>query len=183
MKYSNTLPEKVLREFPNDVFIEGGIACSRLLVLAKTLGFQEQYGIDIIEKHCKRAKIDAPDAIIYNEDTLVALPIILDIACGPITFWLDAHVMDYSPLKDELKIINEFRYLRGSVLLIDDIRVIRCGKYWAKDYHTDTMQSWDAFHYYVYNTFNNFDIQISYRDSLYEGFTPNDIMVVKIGTL
>jgi len=181
MEHSATLPAEVMREFINHAFVECGIGHSTLLVLAKTLGFVQQYGIDIVDQYCMRAQQDAPQATIYWGDTREFLPVVLYKLNGPTTFWLDAHTKEDSPLKDELKFISGFRHLRGSVILIDDLRMIRSGTYWAKDYHTLEQASFSTFLSYIHAIFKNFDLHIGYRNR-HANTTQHvdDIMVIQI---
>jgi hypothetical protein len=83
-----------------------------------------------------------------------------------------------SPLLDELKLVSEFRHLSGSVILIDDLRIIRSGKFWAKAFATATRSSWDAFRDHI-NTLFGTSVSIGYRDSIYKGKTMDDIMVIE----
>jgi predicted O-methyltransferase YrrM len=127
---SLTLPEKVLRRFPNEVFIETGTYNGGGVALAIKCGFERIWSIEVDPDKAARAKetFSCFDHVnICLGDTLTLLPDILSsLRHRQATIFLDAHPIDKGklgpvacPLVQELEMLAKARR-RDHTLLIDD---------------------------------------------------------------
>lgn len=128
---SLTLPEKVLRRFPNPVFIETGTYNGGGVALALKCGFKEIWSIEVDPDKAGRARETFAcydgQVMIIQGDTLDALPDVLKyITNKQATIFLDAHPIDKGvlgkvacPLIQELEMLVKARR-RDHTLLIDD---------------------------------------------------------------
>ncbi len=116
--------------------------------------FQTEAEVVAIEVDDERAALGRANGIdCRTGDSAALLPQLLASRNKPALFWLDAHLVaeadepNHSPLMDELAAIREWRHASGSVLLIDDVRMMgRDGWPSAKqviDYLAERCPWWD----------------------------------------
>jgi len=123
-----SLPKKELGKFAyNPVFIETGTNEGRCVQIALDLGFEKIISIEQnFELHIKAVqRFDRYDNVnLIWGDSADMLGKVLRKEKRPVTFYLDAHISrENEQLFLELNIIKE-GYVKGSVLLIDDIHTL-----------------------------------------------------------
>lgn len=118
------LTKEILEKYNNNaVFVETGTGIGDAVHLAQVVGFKEIYSI---EKHKKiyyigRKRFWAYSKVrlFYGDSSCELGGIIGNIDSG-ITFWLDAHEENTSPLLEELKAISRHP-IKEHTILIDDV--------------------------------------------------------------
>jgi len=147
--------QEVLREYfdrygPFKFVIETGIwnghgSCEQFM------GEAEVVGIEVNDESAAAARARGFD--VRTGDSAEWLPALLASRNAPVFFWLDAHLVseahepNHSPLMAELEAIYNWKHASGSVLMIDDVRLMgRDGWPSAKqviDYLADRCPWWD----------------------------------------
>jgi hypothetical protein len=123
----------LFKKYLKRVFVETGSYRGDGIQLALDAGFEQVYSIEIamdlfIQCSFRFAGID--NIHLFNGDSAVILPSLLNEIEEPVTFWLDGHypecgydVMSYlSPLLYELEAIKNHK-IKTHTILIDDLRL------------------------------------------------------------
>ena len=124
------ITREFLSQYVLPTFVESGTYRCEAVDLARDLGFQSIYTMDIEKKYVDAAKAKGYNA--YCGDSPDILAKILPGIEGPITFWLDAHPfakpMDIFqtrfPLMRELRAIRKHANAEEHVILMDDMRIL-----------------------------------------------------------
>ena len=166
MKY-NTLYPIILNNNKNKTFVETGFWQGHGVQVALDCGFERVYSCDIDAKSIQLARSiygnDMPNVHVFQNDSVQYLEFFFrhyEITDG-ITFWLDAHpgVVGYSPVIDELNVIDKYCKNKNNIIMIDDYHLL--DKKWGVDLQNlnDT----------IYNINSEFKITISPRIYSEEG--------------
>lgn len=93
--------------------------------------FQPEAEVVAIELDDERAQLGRARGLdVRTGDSAAILPTLLASRNAPALFWLDAHLVaeaheiNHSPLLDELAAIRDWPHASGSVVLIDDVRMM-----------------------------------------------------------
>ena len=171
------ITKEILKNYPNQIFIECGSGKGNGIQAALDAGFEEIHSIEIdpqLYNDCKNRFYGNDKVDLYLGDSINILSMIMPVTYSAnATFWLDAHPnakhdptgLMRCPLLAELAII--FGYGTEHTILIDDIRL--CGRHQLG--HITKQQIIDVI--YAANPF----MQIEYID----GHTKQDILVYQDG--
>lgn len=177
----STLKLEVLKEFPNQVFIETGTAKGEGILIALEAGFSEVYSIEanpeVYVTGCNRFKDDNRVTLLMG-DSGVVLPHLLEGIKCPATFWLDAHwstgECDLGPSVNKCPVLHDLRAIalhpiKNHVILVDDIRYFRTGgiPQWNMVSLGDIMEV-------------VMEINPNYRMDFREGHVENDVLVCAV---
>lgn len=122
---------KLFRKYLNRIFVETGSCLGKSIILARGVGFEKIYSVELSEqlyKFCYDLFKDNIYVTLFLGDSALALNEILKDINEPVTFWLDAHYSggvtqkgeNLSSLLDELKTISKHR-IKTHTILIDDV--------------------------------------------------------------
>ena len=95
--------------------------------------FDKVFSIELSDKlftYSKKKFSKKVNIFLFQGDSAVELPKILRLLGQPTVFYLDAHAsggvtqqgQEPSPVKSELDVISEFKFLNKSLILLDDAR-------------------------------------------------------------
>lgn len=163
-------------KFPNRVFVETGSSYGNGIDMALSVGFRSIYSIEVqrdLFQHCKERFANHPEVVLfhgYSEDLLY--DIIKDID-EPITFWLDGHGHEdspmlgrkYSPIMQELEAIKKHP-IKTHTIMVDDVRLFGSLLF-------DHVPASDIVNKVL-------EINPNYEISYELGYVSNDILVAKI---
>lgn len=130
-----------LKKYLNEVYLETGFYKGESLTNAINVGFKNIHSIEINEdfynegiQKFKKSGLNST-VFLYNGTSRVLLKNILEKIDGKITFFLDAHDLDYKntnkslysevdncPIIEEIDIIKN-HHIKNHTIIIDDIRV------------------------------------------------------------
>lgn len=115
-----------LRKFKKgSLFVETGCEDGNGIQAALDAGFANVVSIELNPESVRRVRhrfLGQPVTIIHG-DSPSALPIVLNELTEPVTFWLDAHPDTWSPVLQELHVLEQYP-LRTHTILIDDRRLM-----------------------------------------------------------
>ena len=118
--------KNLLCEYLNPTFIETGTSKGSALKAAIEAGFERLMSVDTDPCLVANTKARLPQADIVCGDSAAMLPSMIEQAGDRrITFWLDAHSHQISPLRAELDVIRRHRNGKDTIL-IDDVRLFAC---------------------------------------------------------
>ena len=168
---SDTLPEGVLRRYPNGTFFETGTYRGGGVALAKRVGFGRIISVDSTDAFLDpEVRLLAPEAELHWGDSRNLFRTVLCGVEGPATFWLDSHAthggQSGASVVEELQAVLSL-WRRGNVVMVDDMDLMRNGT-WGQDVR------WQFLSALV--PFLAMGCSVSYEDSLCK---PRDIMVVR----
>jgi len=106
------------------VFVETGTQTGSGVNCALTSGFEEIYSIELDKENYDRAVEafkDNPKVHLFLGDSNTKLVEVLKLINEPVTFWLDAHSTEYSPILEELEAIKN-HHIKNHIIMIDDCR-------------------------------------------------------------
>lgn len=173
---SETFPPDLLKKYINPVFIETGVRGSNLSAYALCIDFEKSHAIDPDPESISRIQLNYPQVNSYLGKSEDILPNILLYESRPITYWLDGHLdsgppeLQYTPLPQELIAIAKSHGLAGSVIMIDDIRMIEKGSGWGHMYRLNQLME-DIAKLFIRR------VEIEYVDSKH---CKKDIMILRI---
>lgn len=177
----STLKLDVLKEFPNQVFIETGTASGEGVVVALEAGFSQVISIeanpDVYVKACERFQGEDRVTLVMGDSGIV-LPGLIAAIKIPVTFWLDAHYShgecDLGPGVNKCPVLHDLRAIaqhaiKNHTIMVDDIRYFRQGG----------IPLW---HMYTLGDIMEvvMDINPNYRLSFRDGHAKDDILVCTI---
>ena len=129
---SMTLPTDVLKQHPNDVFIETGSYDERTIQQALDCGFPNVVSIELSDKYfniCVQRFANDKRVKLYKGDSADKLSTILAALDTQATFWLDAHWQEEyigkvaAPLLYELEQLAQHP-IKTHTIIIDDVRLM-----------------------------------------------------------
>jgi hypothetical protein len=115
-----------LAQYKNgNICIETGCLVGDGIRAALDAGFSCVVSIEIDPKLAKKARkrFRGAPVFIISGNTVEQLPILLQRIHEPVTFWLDAHPVDSSPVLLELASIEQ-HHIKTHTILIDDRRLM-----------------------------------------------------------
>lgn len=133
---SMTLPNVVLQQFMNDIFIETGSYDGRTIQQALDCGFKEVRSVELSDSYfdiCTARFANEERVKLYKGDSVFVLPAMLGDITKPATIWLDSHVQEgvagkyAAPLLHELATIA-LHHINTHTIMIDDRRLM--GQQW-----------------------------------------------------
>ncbi len=165
---SITLPLELLKEFKSDTFVETGSFRGGGIQKALDAGYTDIYSIEFLKWYYTECMLlfgGNPKVKLYLGNSATKLTHLVRNIKGSITFWLDSHTDDSSPILKELEQISKLKR-KDHVIIIDDVRLFGEKKRFPK--LTEILES-------IRNINSNYIVE--YRDSLlYSG----DILVAHL---
>ena len=166
---------ELFKRYPNLIFIETGSYYGDGIQQALDAGFKRVYSIELSEefyRECIKRFLDVRKVRLIFGQSQTVLETLLPLIKKQVTFWLDAHDDNSSPLLKELEIIKS-HHIKTHTILIDDLRTWSIEK---NGFDVDVLKS------------KLLEINPDYIFSLEDGYIPGsdvigyekDILVAKV---
>jgi len=140
---SLTLTEAILKQHLNPVFFETGTWYGGGVRLARQVGFDTIYTLDIEPSLIINISTEFPDIVAVAGDSRCVFSDMLSTIVDPTTFWLDSHALldgqeRITTVASELEALIAW-WRQGSVVLVDDIRMFGIGGCWGESCSFDRL--------------------------------------------
>lgn len=114
---------KYKQEYNLNTFIETGLCLGESVLWAHSVGFENIFSIERGDEYYelfKNTHSNIPATIIHG-DSSVELAKLLQLVTDRGLIWLDAHHAELTPIRDEMKALNECSV--DHVVMVDDVRL------------------------------------------------------------
>lgn len=132
--------------YGSKVFVETGCFRGNSLSYALTLGFEKLYSCDVDQEmidHCTNLFKDSVNLFLGTSTEFLEFTLPLLASYESVVFYLDAHLPEHDknngekvietvlnfPLKEEIKLINQYRKDKNDVIICDDLRIYEDGPF------------------------------------------------------